>query len=517
MTRGPSIRWLLLGVNAFVLLVPILAVLLFQIYDTHLIETTERQLIAEAALVAEAWRAEWLEAQHIAPENAPSIRPPQSLDERFFPDVPVLGSSDPILPAVTPPPARVLAPSDSPTWRAGRAIAPLLERAQRLNLTGVRVLDEQGCVVATTSHDLGACLGHLPEVRTALAGSYGAVERERLTDEPTPPLSDLRRRGKIRIFVAHPVFSDGRVIGVVRVARTSIDPLEALWLHRKILTAALGACVLLTLVVSLFFAYAITRPVRAITAAAERVAHGDRPSAFAIGGLVPEEVERLAGSLNRMTCELENRAAYVAEFATTVSHELKTPLTGIRGAAELLRDSWQKMSESERTRFIDNIDADAAYLQRLSTRLLELARIQNAPEPATSVDLGTFLAGVLARYGTALQLTVVDAPTPVTINAAHLEVAVRNLVDNALRHGGGKDVEVRLSRSGARATIEVSDHGPGISESNRAKVFHRFFTTERDRGGTGLGLSIVQAVAATRGGSVTFETGSEGTTFRLVI
>jgi signal transduction histidine kinase len=514
MIRIPSVRWLLLGVNAFVLLVPILAILLFQIYDTHLVETTERQLIAEAVLVGEAWRSEWLEVQHLP---QPDIRPPAATDERFFPETPLLGIGDPLLPALTPPPLRVVPPADTPAWQAGRAIVPLLERAQRMNLTGVRVLDHEGCVVATTGRDLGYCLSQLPEVQSALAGSYGAVKRERLSDEPAPPLTDLRRRGKIRVFVTHPIFSDGKVIGVVRVARTSIDPLEALWFHRQLLLAALLACIALTIAVSLFFAYAITRPLRAITAAALRVAHGESPNAFATGGLVPEEVASLAGSLARMAAELTNRADYIAEFAATVSHELKTPLTGIRGAAELLKESWRTMTDADRERFITNIDVDAAYLQRLSTRLLELARIQNAPETASELDLAAFVTGLTARYGKAVQLAVGEPPASITINPDHLEAAVRNLLDNAVRHGDGKPVEVRLGGTNGRAVIQVLDHGPGISAANQARIFQRFFTTERDRGGTGLGLAIVHAVAQTRGGKVTFETGANGTTFTLIL
>jgi signal transduction histidine kinase len=105
----------------------------------------------------------------------------------------------------------------------------------------------------------------------------------------------------------------------------------------------------------------------------------------------------------------------------------------------------------------------------------------------------------------------------VVINPDHLETAIRNLVDNAVRHGGTEPIDICVRRNGERLAVDVHVRGQGISEGNRTHIFERFFTTERDRGGTGLGLSIVRAVAETRGGEVTFHTGPGGTTFTLVV
>jgi len=109
------------------------------------------------------------------------------------------------------------------------------------------------------------------------------------------------------------------------------------------------------------------------------------------------------------------------------------------------------------------------------------------------------------------------APGSITIHRDHLETALRNLVDNAVRHGRGQPVDIGVTDRNGRVEFTVRDRGSGIPEGNRARVFDRFFTTEREHGGTGLGLSIVRAVARSRGGSVDFDTGPEGTTFRLLI
>ncbi len=113
---------------------------------------------------------------------------------------------------------------------------------------------------------------------------------------------------------------------------------------------------------------------------------------------------------------------------------------------------------------------------------------------------------------------VIDNPPPrILISVDHLRSAVVNLLENALRHGAGKPVQVRVLRDHDRLRIEVQDQGAGISVANQSRLFQRFFTTSRDSGGTGLGLAIVRAVAERSGGEVSFVTGPSGTTFTLLL
>ena len=160
---------------------------------------------------------------------------------------------------------------------------------------------------------------------------------------------------------------------------------------------------------------------------------------------MPAEVHALSAALDRMTAQLTARAQYAADFAATASHELKTPITGIRGAVELLRDAWGDMPAAQRERFLANVDLDAARMQRVVTRLLELARIQNAADATETVALEPFLSQIAERYDGRVQLDVHGAPPALAINPDHLEVAVRNLLDNAVRHGGGQPVELRAA------------------------------------------------------------------------
>jgi two-component system, OmpR family, sensor histidine kinase ChvG len=152
------------------------------------------------------------------------------------------------------------------------------------------------------------------------------------------------------------------------------------------------------------------------------------------------------------------------------------------------------------------------------TRLLTLAKIESAAAlPSGKLKVVPFCQRLLERYGDAVVLTLRDPPDEIDILEDHLASAIGNLIDNAIRHGGGEPVVVTLGSAAGRLSVEVLDRGKGISPGNQPKVWDRFFTTERDRGGTGLGLSIVQAIVLARKGEVSFETSPNGTCFRMVL
>lgn len=506
---GASIPRLLAVVHLAILLVPVAAVVALRVVDLQLVEATERRLIAEAVVVGEAYRG----AVDLAAAPEP---PPWAEDARYWPIEPVV---DPR--TLAPPEAavsRTIAPDDrlGRSWEAGAAITPLIQRSQRMNLAGIRVLDSEGCVVASSGAQLGACLDGDAEVRGALQGRYSAVARARISDEPTPALTSIRRRGKVRLFVAVPVVAGGEVIGVVRASRTAVDPLEVAWRHRGLLAIVLLLCGAGTWAISRFLARSIAGPVRAITDEARRIADAgpDAGSLREPAAPVPAEVAELARALGTMTDRLAGHAHEVADFAATLSHELKTPIASIRGAAELLTDSWEAMSEAQRGRFLANIDADAERMQRLVTRLLVLARIRTAEDDAGGSDVRAVLGPLLERHK-AVRADLDAAPERCRAPADQLAMAVGNLLDNAVAHG--EQVDVAADALGDRLRIRVADDGPGISPGNRDKVFDRFFTTRREVGGTGLGLSIVAAIADAHGGSIDVESASGRTTFTLVL
>ncbi len=513
-----SIRTLLLGAHVFVWLIPVFALFGLRLLDVVLLRQTEHQLIAESVVIGEMYRAARLaeDAESVGVEHPPSALPSHIEPPLYTPIAAHVSFDDPILP-----PQEKLTRSErvhGAASSAGMRIEPVLKRAQTFNLSAIRVLDERGCVVATTRGEEGMCMQHLPEVAAALSGRYASVLRERVSDEPPPPFGDLRRRGKVRVFTALPLFAQARVIGVVRASRTGRDAVSSLWDGRRWLVWSGASVLALLLLMSLGSAAVVVRPLQRLTRSAQAVSEGAPASTLAISGSAPREVVQLQAVLVSMAERLAQRASYVQDFASQVSHELKTPITAIRGASELLSQAGADMTPVDRARFVHNILEDALRMERLVTRLLMLARLENAPlERTRALDVGPTVQRCLSRYAGAVDLILEPALGHLEIGEEALASVLLNLVENALRHRQGQPVSVRVSREGRFVRIDVRDRGPGVSEANRRRLFERFFTTERDAGGTGLGLAIVRAIAESRGGRAFASFDEQGSTFTALL
>jgi len=213
--------------------------------------------------------------------------------------------------------------------------------------------------------------------------------------------------------------------------------------------------------VSALFARAIAGPMHAITNKAKAVAAGHPQTEFALRGFTPAEIRTLSEALDVMTKKLRAQAEYVADFATTVSHELKTPIAAIRGASELLSD-FETMDSAQRQRFLHNILLDTERMDRLVTRLLTLAKIESAAAlPSPSVQVVPFVERLVRRYGDGVSLVLRDPPAELSILEDHLASAIGNLVDNAVRHGQGQPVEVTLGAAPGGRLLVSSRSGSG--------------------------------------------------------
>lgn len=493
----PRVRTILASLGLFVLLLPLAAIYLARIYENQLVRETEKILLAEAVLVGEILRA------RVDPGAKAPVAPPPAPDAEFHPFTASLDlRTSKVLPAAAREPAGVKTSSLSQDLEA------LLERATLRNLSGVRVLDRTGVVIASPRHERGYSLAHLPEVQAALAGDYRPALRERRSDEKAPPLSSLSRAAAVRVSIAIPVFEDpyaaiGQhrpVLGAIYVARTPLDLEKALWLIRGELAWPLAVVLGLTVLVVAGLSLILARPLTRLRADAERVARGDPGVSLAVRGFAPEEVHALALALGAMRAKLEAKARYVQEFAANTAHELKTPLTSLIGASELLLDS--PMDPARARRFLENMHADARRMDVLVGRILELARIEAVPAQKTSIALAPLLEGLAQRWGRRAVEVVPSVDPALTVEADPelLLTALDALLENAARHGRGQPVELIATHGTDGVQIAVRDHGPQLPEGHFTQAFQRFYTTERDRGGTGLGLSIVRAVAEAHGG-----------------
>jgi two-component system sensor histidine kinase ChvG len=220
-----------------------------------------------------------------------------------------------------------------------------------------------------------------------------------------------------------------------------------------------------------------------------------------------------------MAQKLDARAQDVAELAANLSHEFKSPLTSIRGAAELLVEGAADDPAARRL-FLENIRSDAARLDRLVTRLLELSRLEADTTPMETVALDELVADVAAACRGPVPIDVVYAApaTRVRGRRALLASMVGNLLDNAEQHARpGSRVTLRVDAPDAgHVRIAVHNAGDPISPANLARVWDRFFTTRGDDGGSGLGLPIVASAARAHGGRVGVESSADaGTTFTV--
>lgn len=271
------------------------------------------------------------------------------------------------------------------------------------------------------------------------------------------------------------------------------------------------------------------RPVEAMRRRAEEIT--DRPDRRLPVPPVDDEIGRLAATLNAMLERLERarlaeRAAIATErrFVADASHELRTPLTILKSEIEVALLEGRSVAGLEAALVSAGDETDR--LCRLAEDLLVLAQADADALPirASTRDAGELLRTVAARdrrwADAAGRPITVEAPPALFVRAdpLHLERALGNLLDNALRHGGGP-IELSAGRAGDGVWIAVRDHGAGFPEGFREHAFERFSRADaaRARGGSGLGLALVQAVARSHGGSVEAEDAGPGARVRITL
>jgi two-component system sensor histidine kinase MprB len=244
-------------------------------------------------------------------------------------------------------------------------------------------------------------------------------------------------------------------------------------------------------------------PVEALTASAEHVAQ-TKDLSHRIERESPDELGRLGHSFNTMLEALEDSEEARRQLVADASHELRTPLTSLRTNIEVLADA-EALSVEDRTGLVTDVVEQLDELNVLITDLIDAAREQEPAEAFVPVDLDVLVKDAVERAERNHPAVVFQRevePCLVRGVPRRLGRAVGNLLDNAAKWSGAGDV-VEVTVSGG--VIQVRDHGPGISESDLAHVFDRFYrsTEARAMPGSGLGLSIVKQVAATHGGTVT--------------
>lgn len=369
------------------------------------------------------------------------------------------------------------------------------------------VTDAEGIVRFDSSGEaLGQDYSRWNDVALTLKGQYGA--RATRLDPADPRTSAMH--------VAAPVRWEGKIIGVLTVVAptASVQPFAQRSEHRIRVAGAI--LVLASLGIGLALVGWLTRDVARLQAYARAVGGDGRTSLPALGA---PELKELGSALEGMRARIDGRD-YVERYAHTLTHEMKSPLSAIRGAAELLSEP---LPDEDRARFTRNILEQEQRMRELVERMLTLASLQHRqklqdPRP---VEVGALAARVVAcrqsqagLKGVGLRLEVPDLPVRVMGEGFLLEQALGNLVDNALSFAPrGTSVEIALASAPDHLEVRVRDRGPGLPPFAQDKVFTPFFSLPRPDGGpkgTGLGLCFVREVALLHGGTATLENHPEG-------
>lgn len=267
---------------------------------------------------------------------------------------------------------------------------------------------------------------------------------------------------------------------------------------------ALGVALVITVIIGIVFSRTITGPIDALIQRTREIGKGGRTAIVAPDQQGTREIATLSQSFLDLAERLVDRTEYVSSFAAHVSHELKSPITSIRGSAELLRDA--EMTREERQRFLDHIIADSDRLTGLLDSLRELARADLDAKPGTST-VTEAVAGQPAMLSG-------DTGAPMALGPEAARAIFGQLLRNATEHGATA-VTITAEKRDATLHIRVADNGSGISSGNRDHIFEPFFTTRRESGGTGMGLQIVRSMLTAHGGAIALLPSETGAAFEL--
>jgi signal transduction histidine kinase len=315
--------------------------------------------------------------------------------------------------------------------------------------------------------------------------------------------------GKLRVLT-QPIVVGGTRIGTFRVADplTSVDQaLESL--RNRFIAVGLGA-LLLSVAIAIWLANLITRPLRRMAAVASAVDSGDLTHRIDYSG--EDEVGVLADSFNHMMDRLEEGFSLQRDFVSDASHELRSPLTVLRGRIEQLTDhAGDRAAVSAEA---DELMKEVRRMERLTDDMLTLAKAERGglvqPRRVQIDDFVEDLRRDLPLLGSRHYRVESSIHGDLEADPDRLAQVLRNLVTNAVRHTGTEGhIEISIGSENGSAQFAVSDDGTGIESDQLGRIFDRFHRTDEGRsraeGGSGLGLAIARAIVEAHGGSISAE------------
>lgn len=363
------------------------------------------------------------------------------------------------------------------------------------------ITDEQGTVLFSSENkDVGADYSQWRDVYLTLKGQYGARSTP---SDPYVPESTV-------MHVAAPIFYQQRLIGVLTVYNPNIAMQPFIQASRKKVLAKWALVLIASAVVSVILSYWLSRSVARLSHYAEQVQQGN---SIEVPKLLGSELNHLAQALDQMRIKLEGKA-YVENYVQTLTHELKSPMAAIRGAAEMLQED---LPADVKARFLDNINEQNSRMQRTIDQLLRLASLENQKDVVIRQTLLTselVNSVVVTAKAKALvkQINVVvniNQDFSTSGNRELLQLALGNIIDNALEFSpNNSTVEIAVYEK----QILILDSGPGIPDYALSKVGMRFYSLPRPDGqpkSTGLGLALTREICRMHGAQLVIENRSK--------
>ncbi|MEO0509016.1 MAG: two-component system sensor histidine kinase CreC [Verrucomicrobiota bacterium] len=335
------------------------------------------------------------------------------------------------------------------------------------------------------------------DVYRTLRGEYGA--RSSRLDEEDPTSSIM--------YVGAPIVNEGEILGVLSVYKPQRSMLLFIIETKdRLFKFGLTALVLVLLLGWLLSKW-VTFPLKRLTNYAAAVARGEKPAAPIMPG---RHLRILGETTEAMRDALENRK-YVESYVQSMTHEMKSPIAGIRGASELLHE---ELPAEKRTQFLNNIKTESVRLQNLVDQLLALSSLENRTKlgAPTDVSMGSLLRRVVKQHQSSLLgkdiCFEIDAREDPVVSGEEflLETALSNLVQNAIDFspsGGSIALILRIDDQELRLTI--LDEGPGIPDYALERIFDRFYSLPRpnsEHKSSGLGLCFAREAIELHGGSL---------------
>jgi signal transduction histidine kinase len=357
------------------------------------------------------------------------------------------------------------------------------------NLGGrVIVVDARGRLLADSTVGVTRPLPYRspsrPEIGAALAGNRAQGERHSST------------LGQDLLYTAVPVTNNGRVVGAVRVTQ-DLAAVHTRIRNGVLALVAIGAFALvLGLALAWFLASSLSRPLRNLATTARRLEAGQLQARAEVSGA--KEQREVAAAFNDMAERLALVLAAQREFVANASHQLRTPLTGLR----LQLESARARSGGNAARELEAAEQEVERMARLLTSLLTLAREGDKPADARPVSFARAAERAEERWtataerdGRELEL-VGGRDASIAASEEDLAILLDNLIENALRYSPAK-VTIDWGLDGGDAWLAVLDEGPGLAPGEETRVFDRFARGSAGSGqaGTGLGLAIVETLA----------------------